>query len=71
MGQKQTSRHVRVTSVIPLKADIHQRGLHVRLVPEANIVGRRSRDLAYLPRGEVAMAIAMAPSPTPSSARPA
>jgi hypothetical protein len=33
LGQKQTSRHVRVMSVIPLKADIHQRGLHVRLVP--------------------------------------
>jgi hypothetical protein len=30
MGQKQTSRHVRVMSVVPLKADIHQRGLHVR-----------------------------------------
>jgi hypothetical protein len=26
LGQKQTSRHVRVMSVIPLKADIHQRG---------------------------------------------
>jgi hypothetical protein len=24
-------------SVIPLKADIHQRGLHVRYVPEADI----------------------------------
>ena len=33
MGHKRTSRHVRVMSVIPLKADIHQRGLHVRLVP--------------------------------------
>jgi hypothetical protein len=37
MGQKQTSRHVRVMSVIPLKADIDQRGLHVRLVPIADI----------------------------------
>jgi hypothetical protein len=37
LGQKQTSRHVRVMSVIPLKADIHQRGLHVRLVPKANL----------------------------------
>ena len=24
-------------SVIPLKADIHQRGLHVRLVPKADL----------------------------------
>ena len=24
-------------SIIPLKADIHQRGLHVRLVPKADI----------------------------------
>jgi hypothetical protein len=37
MGQKQTSRHVHVMSVIPLKADIHQRGLHVRLVPVADV----------------------------------
>ena len=33
LGHEQTSRHVRVMSVIPLKADIHQRALHVRLVP--------------------------------------
>ena len=33
LGHEQTSRHVRVMSVIPLKADIHQRGLHVRFVP--------------------------------------
>ena len=33
LGQKQTSRHVRAMSVSPLKADIHQRGVHVRLVP--------------------------------------
>src|SRR6476659_618423 len=33
LGREQTSRHVRVMSVIPLKADIHQRGLHVRFVP--------------------------------------
>jgi hypothetical protein len=32
-----TSRDVRVMSVIPLKADIHLRGLHVCLVPEADI----------------------------------
>jgi hypothetical protein len=37
LGHKQTSRHVRVMSVIPLKADIHQRGLHVRLVPGADL----------------------------------
>jgi hypothetical protein len=36
-GHEQTSRHVRVMSVIPLKTDIHQRGLHVRLVPQADI----------------------------------
>jgi len=29
-------------SVIPLKADIHQRGLHVRLVREADITVRRN-----------------------------
>ena len=33
MGHEQTSRHVCVMSVIPLKADIHQHGLHVRFVP--------------------------------------
>jgi hypothetical protein len=32
-GHEQTSRHVRVMSIISLKADIHQRRLHVRLVP--------------------------------------
>jgi hypothetical protein len=37
LGHEQTSRNVRVMSVIPPKADIHQRGLHVRLVPEADI----------------------------------
>ena len=37
LGHEQTSRHVRVMSVIPLKADIQQRGLHVRLVPQADI----------------------------------
>jgi hypothetical protein len=30
MGHEQTSRHVRVMSVIPLKADIRQREWHVR-----------------------------------------
>src|SRR6476620_9502616 len=33
LGQKQTSRHVRVMSVIPLKADIHQRVLHGPATP--------------------------------------
>ena len=37
MGQKRTSRHVRVMSVIPLKADIRQPEWHVRHVPEAEI----------------------------------
>jgi hypothetical protein len=37
LGHDQTPRHVRVVSVIPLKADIHQRGLHVRLVPLADM----------------------------------
>jgi hypothetical protein len=32
-GHERTSRLVRVMSVIPLNADISQRGLHVRLVP--------------------------------------
>ena len=40
LGHEPTSRHVRVMSVIPLKADIHQRGLHVRLVPEADTARR-------------------------------
>jgi len=37
LGHEQTSRHVRVMSVIALKADIHWRGLHVRFVPEGDI----------------------------------
>jgi hypothetical protein len=37
LGQKQTSRHARVMSVLSLKADIHQRGLHVRYVPATDI----------------------------------
>ena len=40
MGHEQTSRHVRVMSGVPLKADIHQRGLHVRLVPKADMQWR-------------------------------
>ena len=42
-GQKQTSHHARVMSVIPLEADIHQPALHVRL----SAVSRR-RALATL-----------------------
>jgi hypothetical protein len=42
LGHEQTSRYLRVMSVIPLKADIHQHGLHVRLVPLADIVRERS-----------------------------
>ena len=37
LGHDQTSRNVRVMPVIPLEADIRQRGLHVRLVPIADI----------------------------------
>ena len=37
LGHEQTTRHVHIMSVIPLKADIHQREWHVRLVPEADI----------------------------------
>ena len=36
LGHKRTWCHVRVMSVIPFKADIHQRGLYVRLVPKAD-----------------------------------
>ena len=39
MGHEQTSRHVRVMPVIPLKADIHQRGLQT--VPQADITCAR------------------------------
>jgi hypothetical protein len=37
LGHEQTSRHVRVMSVLPLKADIRQREWHVRLVPLADV----------------------------------
>ena len=36
LGREQPSRYVRVMSDIFLKADIHQRGLHVRLVPSGH-----------------------------------
>jgi hypothetical protein len=38
LGHEQTSRHVRAMSVIPLKADIRQRGWRVRYVPIADMV---------------------------------
>ena len=57
LGQKQTSRHVRVMSVIPLKADIHQRGLHVRFVPVAEI-GASGASVALGQRGGVHISIA-------------
>jgi hypothetical protein len=37
LGQKQTSRHVRVMSALPPEADIRQRIEHVRYVPIADI----------------------------------
>ena len=37
LGHEPTSRHVRVMSVSPLKAVSHQRALHVRLVPIADM----------------------------------
>jgi hypothetical protein len=37
LGHEQTSRNVRVMSVIPLKTDIRQREWHVRYVPKADI----------------------------------
>jgi hypothetical protein len=36
LGHKQTSCSIHFMSVIPLKADINQRGLYVRLVPQAD-----------------------------------
>ena len=44
LGHEQTSSHVLIMSVLPLKADIHKRGLHVRFVSEANS-GRGARSL--------------------------
>jgi len=43
LGHEQTSRHVCVMSVIPLKADSNGRGLHVRLVPQADIAQNERR----------------------------
>jgi hypothetical protein len=57
LGHEQTSRNDRVVSVIPLKADINQRSLHVRLVPLADIsrflarawhtANKKARELAH------------------------
>ena len=43
MGHQQTSRHVRVMSIIPLKADIRQHEWHVRLVPGTDITKAERR----------------------------
>ena len=43
LGHEQTSPLVRGVSVIPLEADIHQRGLHVRFVPQADFSTSRSQ----------------------------
>jgi hypothetical protein len=45
LGHEQTSRQVRLMSLIPLKVDVHRRGLHVRLVPLADIAPRQTRSL--------------------------
>jgi hypothetical protein len=37
LGQKQTSHHFRVMSIIPLKADIRRRIEHVCFVPKATL----------------------------------
>ena len=47
LDNEQTSRHVRVMSVIPLKADIRYREWHVRCVPLADISGAVVDQLAY------------------------
>jgi hypothetical protein len=51
-------------SVIPLKADIHQRGLHVRSVPQADMVNadrldvdQRNRELAAIALEETALVV--------------
>jgi hypothetical protein len=37
LGHKRTSKHVRIMSALPPKADIVQHGGHVRFVPKADI----------------------------------
>jgi hypothetical protein len=51
MGHKRPSRHVGVMSVIPLKADIHRRGLHVRLVPLDTVAAVENEPLRTGMRG--------------------
>ena len=48
LGHKQTSRHARVMSVLPLEADIRQRGLHVRFVPATDILKTATKDRSQL-----------------------
>jgi len=38
LGHKRKSCHVRLMSVLPLKADIRQREGHVRYVPKADVL---------------------------------
>jgi hypothetical protein len=77
LGHEQTSRHVHVTSVIPLKADISQREWHVRFVPQADIppfAGVPRAACARLPRRVVQSAadngVATASSGLRSAATP-
>jgi hypothetical protein len=67
LGHEQTSRHVRVMTVIPLKADSHWRSLHVRFVPLADV--KSLLIMAVLGRGDGAGDGAM--SPARQSRRPA
>ena len=48
MGHEQTSLHIHVMSVSPLKADIHQRGLHVRLVPTTEVARCHARGISVV-----------------------
>jgi len=41
LGQQRRFSDVRVTSALPLKADIHREGRHVRLVPTADMTPRQ------------------------------
>ena len=48
LGQKRTSKHVWVMSALPPKADIAERGDHVRFVPKADI-GARPSNVRFTP----------------------